>query len=96
MNLFTNYKKDNVKVNISLPENLEILKVMEKKTLSLNELENWRAHEFCEKHKDCVSDFGAIGGGFSFIFTPTSIGTIVKIKCEKCGEIVDITDFDSW
>ena len=28
--------------------------------------------------------------------SPTGIGTVIKIKCPKCGEEVDITDCDHW
>ena len=28
--------------------------------------------------------------------SPTGIGTVIKIKCPKCGEEVDITDCDNW
>ena len=30
------------------------------------------------------------------LLSPTGIGTIIKLKCPKCGEEVDITDIDSW
>ena len=28
--------------------------------------------------------------------SPTGIGTIIKLKCPKCKEELDITDIDSW
>lgn len=37
----------------------------------------------------------AIGGAFSFTFTPTGIGTGVDVKC-VCGETCDLTDYNSW
>ena len=39
---------------------------------------------------------GAIGGRFTFMITPTSLGTVVKMKDEITGEIKDFTDYDSW
>ena len=30
------------------------------------------------------------------LLSPTGIGTIIKLKCPKCGEEVDITDIDHW
>ena len=30
------------------------------------------------------------------LLSPTGIGTIIKLKCPKCSEEVDITDIDSW
>ena len=37
---------------------------------------------------------GAIGGGVSYSFTPTSIGTIVKVQCH--GKELDVTDYNSF
>lgn len=50
------------------------------------EFKKWEA----EHNKTCVfgkpaAYTGAIGGRFSFIFTPTSIGQLVVVKC-ACGE----------
>ena len=30
------------------------------------------------------------------LLSPTGIGTIIKLKCPKCGEEVDITDINHW
>ena len=30
------------------------------------------------------------------LLSPTGIGTVIKLKCPKCGEEVDITDCDHW
>lgn len=38
--------------------------------------------------------FGAIGGDLTYSFTPTSIGTIIKV--ESCGHELDLTDYESW
>ena len=32
----------------------------------------------------------------SYILTSTGIGTVVTIKCNKCGEELDVTDYDLW
>lgn len=61
----------------------------------LNDLEEEKAQEFKEKHKDCFVQ-STIGGQFSYIFTPTGIGYGVSIKCGICGESEDITDYGSW
>ena len=42
---------------------------------------------------ECPS--GAIGGQFTFKFTPTGLGYIITIKC-LCGKDVNVTDFDNW
>lgn len=36
---------------------------------------------------------GAIGGQFTYLFTPTSLGTVKKVKC-TCGEEYDCTDYN--
>ncbi len=49
--------------------------------------------EHHEKHKD--ENQGAIGGAITYSFTPTAIGTIIKISC-YCGESEDLTSYDNW
>lgn len=39
---------------------------------------------------------GAIGGQFTFSFTPTGIGVVVKVRDCVTGEELDLTDYDSW
>ena len=38
---------------------------------------------------------GAIGGQYSYRFTPTSLGTAVSVKC-ACGKEKNVTEYDSW
>jgi hypothetical protein len=49
----------------------------------------WRTAHIKKKHWDsknkCPKSQGAIGGGFTYEFIPTSIGVIGTIKC-SCGE----------
>ncbi len=40
--------------------------------------------------------YGAIGGGISYTFTPTSLGTIVKVKEAITGEELDLTEYNDW
>ena len=37
----------------------------------------------------------AIGGGMTYSFTPTSIGTVVKVTYYN-GQEINVTDYDSW
>ena len=51
-----------------------------------------------EKHKKTDDEpryCGAIGGGWSWRFTPTSLGDAVSVHC-SCGEHLNVTDYDSW
>lgn len=36
---------------------------------------------------------GAIGGAYTWEFTPTSLGTVTVVRC-ACGEGIDVTDYD--
>jgi hypothetical protein len=50
--------------------------------------DNWR------KKKGRV-DVGTIGGGYTFCFTPTSLGVIVNVKCADNTEL-SLTDTSKW
>ena len=47
------------------------------------------------KHNCTQTMVGAIDGKTTFSFTPTSIGTVVKVKC-VCGNEADLTDYENW
>ncbi len=49
------------------------------------------------KHKDActMKYFGAIGGRYTYSFTPTSLGVVFTVEC-SCGEKKDLTEYDSW
>lgn len=68
-------------------------------TFEMDEVEVKKANKFEKKHwKSCwkKSGAGAIGGGIIYIFMPTSIGNTCEIKCTKCKEKENITNFDNW
>lgn len=64
-------------------------------TFALNDTEAQQYHDFCNKHRSCEFS-STIGGKISVIFTPTGLGDIVVVKCNKCGEEKDITDVSNW
>lgn len=64
-------------------------------TFALNDTEAQEYHDFCNKHRSCEFS-STIGGKISVIFTPTGLGDIVVVKCNKCGEEKDITDVSNW
>jgi len=41
------------------------------------------------------SPTGAIGGRFTYKFTPTGLGMCVQAEC-CCGKEVDLTDVEDW
>jgi len=64
----------------------------------LNDVEKVRADQFYEKYV-AGRNFGAIGGGMTYHFTPTALGDLVKISTvDPKGEPIseDITNYDTW
>ena len=41
-----------------------------------------------------VAYYGAIGGGYTYSFTPTGLGTVVKVRNGLTGDVLDITDYE--
>lgn len=58
----------------------------------INEKEEKAINEWQEKIK---KKFGSYGH-YSYIFTPTGIGCVVKVHSEHLNETRDFTDLDSW
>lgn len=58
----------------------------------VEELLKWASahYETCS-----IKGQGAIGGRYTYSFTPTSIGTICMIKC-ACGQKFDATKYEWW
>jgi len=40
--------------------------------------------------------YGAIGGGYTYRFTPTSIGVAFEVKNNITGAVLDLTDYNVW
>lgn len=58
----------------------------------------WANAHDAEKHGATATKprySGAIGGAFTWEFTPTSLGTVSTLKC-SCGEQIDVSDYDEW
>jgi hypothetical protein len=56
----------------------------------LNYSETNKLKIFNSKH------FNKCNSGTSVIFTNTSIGTKIEIRCNKCLKVKDISDYSSW
>ena len=39
---------------------------------------------------------GAIGGGLTYEFTPTSLGLVTKVKYGLSEEEIDLSDYENW
>jgi hypothetical protein len=58
----------------------------------MKKFDTWRIEK--NKTKGEVN-VGAIGGAYTFCFTPTGLGTVEVVKCAD-GTQLDLTDIDSW
>jgi len=70
-----------------------MLKIFELKPYAVAKLTKWVYNHKCE-YTIHPEKLGAVGGRFTYIFTPTSIGIFVKVKC-CCGEECDLTNVES-
>jgi len=61
-------------------------------------IEKERAQSWIEQHKKDhpMKHTGAVGGRWSYTFTPTGIGTIVVVRCCACGAEKDVTNYEGW
>jgi hypothetical protein len=55
------------------------------------------AKSWIEQHKkDHVMKYeGVSGGRWTWLFTPTTIGCVVRIRC-TCGEEKDVSNYGMW
>lgn len=54
--------------------------------------DEWRKEK---NKKDGEVYVGAVGGAYTFCFTPTGLGDIVEVKCAD-GTKLDLTDYESF
>lgn len=65
------------------------------RTFTLTDEQADRAAQWVRAHACPTEDVGAIGGRFTYHFTPTGLGPIERVSC-ACGAEINLTDFDSW
>lgn len=53
------------------------------------------ADRFIAEHNARHPDTTAIGGQYTYSFTPTSLGVVIRVKC-ACGIERTLTDFSQW
>ena len=64
-------------------------------TLSAEQVEKYDKWRTKKNKKNGEVYVGAVGGAYTFCFTPTGIGTIESVKCADGSEL-DLTDFKNW
>lgn len=70
----------------------ELEEIRRRSVCIMTENESKAQREFSEEHyTKCNSKLGT-----SLILTGTGIGTAIEIRCNKCGEIKNITDYECW
>lgn len=40
--------------------------------------------------------YGAIGGAFTYSFTPTNLGMVIKVFNSATKEEIDVSDYEDW
>lgn len=60
-------------------------------SLSDNQEDKIKLWEETHECKNRGKHHGAIGGQYTYKFTPTSIGTFCEVKC-SCGETIDVSE----
>lgn len=67
-------------------------------SFELTDSEREKVRSWIDQHqKDHpMKSTGAIGGRWTYMFTPTSIGVAKRISCCVCNEECDVTDYDQW
>lgn len=65
--------------------------------LNMTDKQQSQANEWIKKQLDeKPKSVGAIGGRFTYSFTPTSLGTIVTVSDNSTKDSLDLTDYSSW
>ena len=61
----------------------------------LDDVQKKKLNEWLDT-KDLTSYTGAIGGRFTYCFTSTSLGQIVKVIDQLDETEIDLTDYGAW
>ena len=88
---YINAKQEVYKDEVVERLNKELERYRENSLQVLSDKEISQFREFKHSHyKTCGTSDVCV------LLSPTGIGTIIKLKCPKCKEELDITDIDSW
>jgi hypothetical protein len=74
------------------PEKQKVVLTFEITEKQYKKYQRWRRDK---TKKDGELYVGAVGGAYTFCFTPTGIGEIVEVTASD-GDKLDLTDFDTW
>ena len=74
-----------------MPKKLRTMRTFELSDKEEKEGKEWMSSQVNEHRRDQMI---AIGGRFSYVFTPTGIGTFIQVQDNQTGDNKDITDID--
>lgn len=74
------------------PEKDKVKLIFEVTEKQYKKYQRWRN---AKKKKEGELYVGAIGGAYSFCFTPTGVGEIVTVQAAD-GDELDLTDYNTW
>lgn len=63
---------------------------------SLTQEDLEKANEFIQKQRLDKRSEGAIGGRFTYEFTPTSLGLVTSVRDNITRNSLDLTDYSLW
>ena len=69
------------------------------KKFELTDSQEQKVFAFIEKHRKCSESMPMATDGkypFTYLFTPGGIGTVAKVRCNGCGEELNITEYENW
>lgn len=63
----------------------------------LKEISKWmETQDAAAKHGKEHPYYGCSGGGYTYHFTPTTLGLVVKVTNNLTKEEIDVTDYHNW
>lgn len=71
-----------------------MIKLDEKQTALMSEWARKNDEEWLKDHP--TFNVGAIGGRYTFSFTPTSLGMVIEVTDNLVNNSLDLTDYDAW
>ena len=74
------------------PEKQKVVLTFEITEKQYKKYQRWRR---AKTKKEGELYVGAVGGAYTFCFTPTGIGQIIEVRTSG-GDRLDLTDFDTW
>jgi len=68
----------------------------QKEELKTMSKDNVLYENYLISHKTGHPYTGAIAGGLTYSFSPTGLGTVIKVKYALTNEEIDLTNYNEW